>query len=97
MTAQLFAAIRAHVSYAGRPPENGQTVMTEDFLRLLVHPIDDARDILRRLQNNEAFQHYLRKRALRALPLVVGIVLASLACSAAPARATRERRPSSRA
>ena len=62
--------------------------MTEDFLRLrvlrnaLLHPIDDARDILRRLQSNEAFQHYLRKRALRALPLVVGIVLTSLACSA---------------
>src|SRR5262245_37824738 len=63
--------------------------MTEDFLRLrilryaLVRPIDDARDILRRLQSNEAFQHYLRKRALRALPLVAGIALTSLACSAA--------------
>jgi hypothetical protein len=63
--------------------------MTEDPLQLrilryaLLDPIDDARDILRRLQNNEAFQHYLRKRTLRALPLVVGIVLTSLACSAA--------------
>src|SRR5262245_22364858 len=86
MSAQLFAASRAHVSYAVRPPENGWTVMPENFLRYaLVRPIDDARDILRRLQSNEAFQHYLRKRALRALPLVVGIVLASLACSAAAA------------
>src|SRR5262245_40166176 len=60
--------------------------MTENFLRYaLVRPIDDARDILRRLQDNEAFQHYLRKRALRALPLVVGIVLTSLACSGAAA------------
>ncbi|HET7201152.1 MAG TPA: hypothetical protein VFI80_10120 [Burkholderiales bacterium] len=49
----------------------------------LLDPIEDARDILRRLQNNEAFQHYLRKRTLRALPLVLGIVLTSLACSAA--------------
>ena len=63
--------------------------MTESPLRLrilryaLLDPIDAARDILRRCQNNEAFQHYLRKRALRALPLVVGIVLTSLACSAA--------------
>lgn len=70
-------------------PRTGQTVMTEDSLPLrilrhaLLDPIDDARDILRRLQNNEAFQHYLRKRALRVLPLVAGIVLTSLASSAA--------------
>src|SRR6266705_2983427 len=63
--------------------------MTEGPLQLrilryaLLDPIDDARHILRRLQNNEAFQHYLRRRTLRALPLVVGIVLTSLACSAA--------------
>jgi hypothetical protein len=63
--------------------------MTEDPLQLrilryaLLDPIDDALDILRRLQNNEAFQHYLRKRTLRALPLVVGIVLTSLASCAA--------------
>ena len=63
--------------------------MTEDPLPLrilryaLLDPFDDARDILRRLQNNEAFQHYLRRRTLRALPLVVGILLTSLACSAA--------------
>jgi hypothetical protein len=63
--------------------------MTEGPLQLrilrytLLGPIDDARHILRRLQNNEAFQHYLRRRTLRALPLVVGIVLTSLACSAA--------------
>jgi hypothetical protein len=63
--------------------------MTEDSLQFrvlryaLLDPIDDARDILRRLQNNEAFRHYLRKRALRALPLVVGIVLTSLASCAA--------------
>jgi len=63
--------------------------MTEGPLQLrilryaLLDPIDDARAILRRLQNNEAFQHYLRKRTLRALPLVVGIVLTSLACCAA--------------
>ncbi|HZF18350.1 MAG TPA: hypothetical protein VE008_01450 [Burkholderiales bacterium] len=63
--------------------------MTEDSLQFrvlryaLLDPIDAARDILRRCQNNEAFQHYLRKRVLRALPLVVGIVLTSLACCAA--------------
>jgi hypothetical protein len=63
--------------------------MTEDPLQLrilryaLLDPIDDARAILQRLQSNEAFQHYLRKRALRALPLVVGIVLTSLATCAA--------------
>jgi len=63
--------------------------MTEDSLQFrvlrfaLLDPIDDARHILRRVQDNEAFQHYLRKRALRALPLVVGIVLTSLAFSAA--------------
>jgi len=49
----------------------------------LLDPIDGARDILRRLQNNEAFQHYLRKRTLRALPLAAGIVLTSLAFSSA--------------
>jgi ABC-type multidrug transport system fused ATPase/permease subunit len=64
--------------------------MTEGSLQLrilryaLLDPINDAREILRRLQNNEAFQHYLRKRVLRALPLVVGIVFTSLAfCAAA--------------
>src|SRR6267143_419775 len=63
--------------------------MTEGPLQLrilrytLLGPIDDARHILRRLQNNEAFQHYLRRRTLRALPLVVGILLTSLACCAA--------------
>jgi hypothetical protein len=63
--------------------------MTEGPLQLrilryaLLDPIDDARHILRRLQDNEAFQHYLRRRTWRALPLVVGIVLTSLACSAA--------------
>src|SRR5258708_36943854 len=89
MIAHLFVAIRADVSYAGPPPENRWTVMTEGPLQLrilrytLLGPIDDARHILRRLQNNEAFQHYLRRRKLRALPLVVGILLTSLACSAA--------------
>src|SRR5258706_5307949 len=87
MIAHLFAAIRADVSYAGRPPENRWTVMTEGPLQLrilrytLLGPIDDARHILRRLQSNEAFQHYLRRRTLRALPLVVGILFTSLACS----------------
>src|SRR6266850_757725 len=63
--------------------------MTESPLQLrilrytLLGPIDDARHILRRLQSNEAFQHYLRRRTLRALPLLVGILLTSLACSAA--------------
>jgi len=37
------------------------------FAITLLGPIDDARHILRRLQNNEAFQHYLRRRTLRAL------------------------------
>lgn len=70
-------------------PRTARPVMTEGPLQLrilryaLLDPIDDARDILRRLQNNEAFRHYLRKRTLRALPLVVGIVLTSLASSAA--------------
>jgi hypothetical protein len=49
----------------------------------LLDPIDDARAIVRRLKNNEAFQQYLRERTLRALPLVVGIVVTSLACSSA--------------
>ncbi|HKW36766.1 MAG TPA: hypothetical protein VJO54_03060 [Burkholderiales bacterium] len=63
--------------------------MSEDSLpsrilrSALLDPIDGACDILRRSQNNEAFQHYLRKRMLRALPLVVGIVLTSLASSGA--------------
>jgi len=61
--------------------------MTEDplHLRILRYAlaIDDVRDILRRLRNNEAFRHYLRRRTLRALPLVVGIVLTSLASTAA--------------
>lgn len=63
--------------------------MTEGGLHLrilrfaLLDPIGDARDILRRLRNNEAFRHYLRERSLRALPLVVGIVLASVACTGA--------------
>src|SRR5258706_8323223 len=61
--------------------------MTEAPLQLRILryalAIDDVRDILRRLRNNEAFQHYLRRRTLRALPLVVGIVLTSLASSAA--------------
>jgi hypothetical protein len=67
----------------------GSTAMTKDSLQVrilryaLLDPIDDARDILRRLQNNEAFRHYLWERRLRALPLVVGIVLASLACAGA--------------
>lgn len=63
--------------------------MTEGPLQLrilryaLLDPIDDARQLLRRLQDNEAFQHYLRRRTLRALPLVAGIVLTCLASSAA--------------
>jgi len=61
--------------------------MTEDplHLRILRYAlaIDDVRDILRRSRNNEAFQHYLRRRTLRALPLVVGIVLTSVASTAA--------------
>ena len=48
----------------------------------LLQPIDDARAIVRRLQSNVAFQQYLRNRASRALPLVLGMVLTSLACSA---------------
>jgi hypothetical protein len=62
--------------------------MTEGPLRLrflryaLLDPIDHALAIVRRLQSNEAFQHYLRERALRALPLVLGIVATSIACSA---------------
>src|SRR5258708_32420583 len=89
MIAHLFAAIRADVSYAGRPPETRWTVMTEGPLQLrilrytLLGPIDDARHILRRLRNNEALQHYLRRRTLRAVPLVGGILLTSVACAAA--------------
>src|SRR5260221_4751382 len=64
-------------------------VMTESHIKFnikrytLLGKTEDARHILRGLQNNEAFQHYLRRRTLRALPLVVGILLTSLACSAA--------------
>ncbi|MGB5081416.1 MAG: hypothetical protein WBO23_11815, partial [Burkholderiales bacterium] len=70
-------------------PKTGSTMMAEGSLPLrilryaLLDPIDDARDILRRLQNNEMFQRYLRERWLHALPLVAGIVLAGLASSGA--------------
>jgi len=47
----------------------------------LLDPIDDALNILRRLQSNEMFQRYLRERWLHALPLVAGVVLAGLALS----------------
>jgi len=47
----------------------------------LLDPIDDARELLRRLQSNEMFQRYLRERSLHALPLAAGVVLASLALS----------------
>src|SRR5258706_4990855 len=89
MIAHLFAAIRADVSYAGPPPENRWTVMTEGPLQLrilrytLLGPIDDARHILRRLQKNEAFPPHLRGCTLRPLPRCVGSVLAKLSRSAA--------------
>jgi hypothetical protein len=59
--------------------------MTEGSLPLrilrtaLLDPIDDALNILRRLQSNEMFQRYLRERSLYALPLAAGVVLAGLA------------------
>ena len=49
----------------------------------LLDPIDDARDLLQRARTNEAFQRYLRKRKLYALPLVAGIALTSLALAGA--------------
>jgi hypothetical protein len=49
----------------------------------LLDPIDDARELLRRLQSNELFQHYLRERWLHALPLAAGVALAGLALSGA--------------
>jgi len=73
----------------GALPKTCLTVMAEGSLPLrilryaLLDPIDDARDILRRSQNNEMFQSYLRERWLHALPLVAGVVLASLALSGA--------------
>lgn len=45
----------------------------------LLDPIGDARALLRRLQSNETFQHYLRERSLYALPLVAGIAMVGLA------------------
>lgn len=47
----------------------------------LLDPIDDARNMLRRLQSNGMFQRYLRERWLHALPLVAGVALGSLALS----------------
>jgi len=73
----------------GALPKTCLTVMAEGSLPLrilryvLLDPIDDTRDILRRLQNNEMFQRYLRERRLHALPLAAGGVLASLALSGA--------------
>jgi len=68
-------------------PKTGLTVMAEGSLPLrilrfaLLDPIDDAHDILRRLQSNERFQRYLRERWLHALPLAAGVALAGLALS----------------
>jgi hypothetical protein len=70
-------------------PKKGLTVMAEGSLPLrilryaLLDPVDDARGILRRLQNNEMFRRYLRERILHALPLVAGVALACLALSGA--------------
>jgi hypothetical protein len=89
MIAQLFVAIPAHVSYPRCLPKTCLTVMAEGSLPLrilryaLLDPIDDARDILRRLQNNEMFQRYLRERWLHVLPLAAGVALAGLALSGA--------------
>jgi hypothetical protein len=51
----------------------------------LLDPIEDTRAVLRRSQNNEAFQQYLLERRSHALLLVAGIVLASLAFTGATA------------
>ena len=45
----------------------------------LLDPIDDARNILRRLQSNEMFQRYLLERSLYVLPLAAGVVITGLA------------------
>jgi len=68
-------------------PKTRLTAMDEGSLQFrvlrfaLLDPIEDARDLLRRLQSNEMFQRYLRERWLHALPLVAGVVLAGLALS----------------
>ena len=45
----------------------------------LLDPIDDARNILRRLQSNEMFQRYLQERSLYVLLLAAGVVITGLA------------------
>lgn len=47
----------------------------------LLDPLDDARNMVRRLQRNEMFQRYLRERWVHAVPLVAGIALGGLALS----------------
>jgi len=70
-------------------PGTDLTVMANDSLQMrtlrytLLDPIDQSLQLLRRSQNNKELQRYLRERWLFALPLVVGIVLSSLALTVA--------------
>jgi len=70
-------------------PGTDLTVMANDSRQMrtlrytLLDPIDQSLQLLRRSQNNKEFQSYLRERWLFALPLVVGIVLSSLALTVA--------------
>ena len=70
-------------------PGTDLTGMTDDSRQMralryaLLNPIDHSLQLLRRTQNNKEFQQYLRERWLFALPLVVGIVLSSLALTVA--------------
>ena len=53
--------------------------------RSLLDPIDSTFRILQRLQENDVFRSYLQERKLSALPLVVGVVVTSLAFTVAVA------------
>jgi hypothetical protein len=50
---------------------------------VLLDAFDDARGLLRRSQDNEAFRRYLRRRRLYVIPLAAVIVAASLAFTGA--------------
>ena len=88
---KLCAVIPPRVLYAGLSSEVGPDDVTQDALSLrmlrisLLDPVNDTVQLLRRLQENDAFRSYLHKRRLRALPLVVAVALTSLTLTAAVA------------
>ena len=65
--------------------------MTPDSLSLrmvrrsLLDPVDSTFRIVQRLQENDAFRSYLAERKLSVLPLVVGVMLTSVALAVATA------------